>query len=108
MNDAVTVCCVDRFCSNMPAIAQDGDRIAEAKDFLQAMGDIDDSDAALFKLREQLEEMLTFASRKRTGGLIHDDYLCVRSEGGSNLDDLFLAGGKLVDGLIGINFSLDL
>ena len=38
----------NRFGSDVPAITQDADGVAEAEDFLHAMGDVYDGDAASF------------------------------------------------------------
>jgi len=38
--------------------------------------------------------MFGLASRKRTGGFIHDDDLRVLADGGGDLDHLLLAGGE--------------
>ena len=46
------------------AIAQDRDGITEMKNFLQTMRDVNDGDPALFQMRQQLEQVLTFVRGK--------------------------------------------
>lgn len=54
------------------AIPQDGYIIADADDFLQAMGNIDDGDAALFQILDQFKQHLDLRIGKRGCGFIHD------------------------------------
>src|SRR5207253_6850 len=48
-----------------------------------------------------------FANGKGTGWLVHDNDLRASAQGGGNLYELFLPGGKLVDGLVHIEIGFD-
>ena len=107
VDHAVVVGVGDLFRGHVPAIAQDGDFVAEAEDFLHAMGDVDDRDAALFQVGQQVEEVLALGERKGTRGFVHHDHPRMRAHRGGDLDDLLLPRAKSVDGQIHIDGSLD-
>src|SRR3989442_13910835 len=107
MNDAVGIGGRDAFGGNMPAIAQNGDGVAQAEYFFEAMGDVNYGDAALLELGEQRKKVLAFTGGKRTGGLVHDNDLRFGSQSRGDLHELLLAGGELAHGLIEIEVGPD-
>ena len=109
VDDALRVRLRDGFGGDVPAIAQHGDGVAQAEDFLHAMRDVEDGDAALLELGDELEEMFALGNRQRAGRLIHDDDAGVHADSGGDLHELLLAGAQLADGPIhvevGFNFA---
>ena len=75
LNDTLGIGFNNAFSGNVAAIAQNCDAVAQLENFLHAVRDINDGNAALLQLGQQLKKILAFFHRKRTGRFIHDDDL---------------------------------
>ena len=86
--------------------------IAGADDLDQLIERVEDRREALehvdarLELPEQLEQMLAFVGRERTGRLIHDDHARVSGYGGRDLNQLLLTCRKRCDGGVDIEIGL--
>jgi len=47
------------------AVAQDGDVVAQAEQFLHAVRDVDDGDAAFLQFAKEMEQVLAFPTLER-------------------------------------------
>ena len=55
------------------AIAQNGGAIADSLHFFQAMGNVNNGNAALLEILDHLEKMIDFVGRQHRRRLVHDD-----------------------------------
>jgi len=63
------------------SVAEDGDAIAEPKDFGEAVGDVNHGDAARFQTADQGKEVFGIGLREGTGGLVKDENAGAGSDG---------------------------
>ena len=90
------------------AVADDLDAVGQAEDFLQAMGDVDDGDAALLEQLHNLEHALDLVVRQRGGGLVHNQHLGVLLYGLRNFNHLLIAHRQVFHKLPGVDFDAQL
>ncbi len=57
-----------------PAVAQDGDPIAEVEHLFEAMGYVEDRDAVARKIADDREQLVALGTRKGCGRLVHRDH----------------------------------
>jgi hypothetical protein len=106
-DDAVRIGFADFLGGDMAAVAQHRDVVAQGEEFLNAVGDVDERDAAGFQLAHELEEIGGFGGGERAGGLVHHDDLGAGADGGGDLHELFAAGGERADDGVGIDVGAD-
>ena len=88
------------------AIAENGNVVANFHQFFQTMGDIDDGDAAPFKLPDNIEQDFDFRLAEGGGGLIHNQYARIFGQGARNFDQLLVANTQFPERSVGINIKL--
>ncbi len=79
----------------MLAVAHDGDPVAEGKDFIEPVADVDDADALSPQVADDLEEFLDLARGKRSRRFIHDEDAGFLQEGLGDLDRLLLGDRQI-------------
>ncbi len=84
-DDAVLVDLVDAAAVNILAVTEDRDFVADLKDLVHLVGDVDDADALLLQAADVFKQDVDLGVRDGRGRLIHDDDRCVT---GNRLDDL--------------------
>ena len=89
------------------AVAEDGDAVAKALDFLEAVRDVDQGDAAGLEAVDELEESLGLGQGERAGRFVHDDDAGAGADGAGDLDHLLLAGGELGHGSVDVDAGAD-
>ena len=77
------------------AIFKHGDRIAERKNLLHAVRNINNHAPFLTQFADDAKQMVDLARRKRAGRFIKCDNLCVTGERLGNLNHLPLADGEV-------------
>ena len=81
------------------AVAQHRDAVADAKDLVHLVRDVNDGDAAVLQLGDQAEEPLRRIVEQRTGRLVHQDDARVHAERAGDGHQLHLADGERRDRL---------
>ena len=76
-------------------VGEDGHAVADARDLVEAMGDVDDADAVGRELADDTEQDLDLAVVEDRGRLVHDQQLHVARERAADRDHL-LRGGTQV------------
>ena len=89
------------------AIAQDGHTVGELEDFIEAMGDINDTNAAGAQIANDGEEEAGFVAGKRRGRFVHDDDAGAGTEGAGDFDELLFGHGERADFGVGQNIGAD-
>ena len=79
------------------AVAQDRDPVADLLHLVQAMGDVDDGEAARLQVGDDAEQALDFALGQRGGRLVHHDDPRISREGAGDLHHLLLADREVAD-----------
>ena len=79
------------------AIPQHGDIVADAHDLFEAVGDVDDRDAALLEVVDDVEQGLHLGAAQRRAGLVHDEHAHLGGQRLGDLDDLLFADAQVVD-----------
>ena len=72
------------------AVAQHADAVGDREDFLHAVRDVDDADAAGPEVADHVEEDDLLGVGERGGGLVEDDGLGIHSQRAGDLDHLLL------------------
>ncbi len=80
--------------------------VANFHQFFQTMRDINDGDAAPFKLSDNIEQDFDFRLAEGGGGLIHNQYASIFGQGARNFDQLLMANTQFAKRSIGINIEL--
>ena len=89
------------------AVAKDGDPVGERESLVQAVADVDDADAVLLELADDLEEVVDLAQAQRGGGLVHDDDVRLVQEGLGDLDHLLLPDTQSADGGAWVDLEME-
>lgn len=58
----------------MVAVAEDGDGVGDLGEFVEAMGDVDDCDAAFCESADDAEEHFSFVAGEGGGGFIEHQH----------------------------------
>ena len=90
------VCHRDAGC-HRSSVFEDRDAVADLPDLLQAVRDVDDSDALGGQLLDDVEEVLDLLGVEHGRGLVHDDQLDVVREGACHADDLLVRRAEVAD-----------
>jgi hypothetical protein len=90
------------------AVAQDGDRVAEEKDLLEAVADVDAGDAAGPQPSDQRVEPIGLVLRQAARRLVEDDQLCALPDRRRDLQHLLLADGQVRNGALDVERNADL
>ena len=77
---------------NVATVAQDRDHVAEPEDLLHPMRNVNDGDAPLSQMDQQMEQVFAFVDRQGAGRLVHYDDSRPGADGGGDLNELLLAG----------------
>ena len=80
-----------------PAVTKDGDGVGHGQHFLEAMGDVDDRDAARGEIADDAEQHLHLRRAERGGRLVHQEHARVVHERAGDLDDLLHAERQRAD-----------
>ena len=78
-----------------PAVAQDGDAVAEPEDLVEPVGDVDDGDAVAPEEVDDPEQALDLARLERRGRLVHDHHAVVGGDRPGDGDHLLDAEAEL-------------
>jgi hypothetical protein len=81
---------------HVPAVAQHGDAIADHRDFLQAVRDVDDGDARRFERFDLREQTVDFVGGECCRRLVHHEDARVLRQRFGNLDDLLLSDAQFM------------
>ena len=98
--------------SDSGAVAQDGETIGGARDFLERVRDVEDGGAGLGELADEREEAVGVGGAEAAGGLVeHEDAEALsgglgRREGASDLDELAVGQGQGGDGRAEIDAAI--
>ena len=82
---------------NMVTISKHRDRVAQTKNLLHTMGDINHGETATLEVSQQSEESLALHRRERTGRFVKNQNSGPGTDGGGNLEELLLAGGQFAN-----------
>src|SRR5439155_23999416 len=80
---------------NRSPVPHDRDAAAHAKDFLQAMRDVDDRKSFTFELVYEAKELVQLPVGENRGGLVHNHHACLERKSLDNFHHLLLGEGKL-------------
>ena len=89
------------------AVAQDGDRVADGEDLVQAVGDEQHGRAALAQRAHDAEQPLDLEPGERRGGLVHDQHARVEAERLGDLDQLLVGDREAAHGLLGVELDAE-
>ena len=92
---------------DVAAVAQDGDGVAELENFLEAVGDVDNGEAAGLEGADEAEEFARFAEGEGTGRFVHDDDARAGADGRGDLDKLLAAGREGAEEGGGVEIGAD-
>ena len=73
-------------------VPENSQRIGNIKDFIDAVGNIDDRYALVTEVSDDTQHAFHFRHRQGRGWLIHDQDLYVGRKGPGDLNDLLLGG----------------
>ena len=95
----------DRDGGHAPPVAEHGDAVGDAEDLVEAVGDIDDADAARAEAPERVEEMLDVGLGQRRRRLVEDEDVGLDGERAADRDERALGGGKRRDADVGVDVA---
>ena len=93
---------------DVPPVAQHGDPIGAAKDFVQLVRDVEDRDAPRQQPVDNAEQPLDFRFGERARRLVHDEDRRVLREGLGDFHKLLVAHAERSHGLLGPDVALQL
>ena len=93
--------------ADLPAVAQDGDAIADLGDLLEPVRDVDDRPALGLERADDLEQPAGLAVGQRRGRLVHDHDLGVERQRLGDLDHLSLRDAQLLDRRLRVEIETD-
>ena len=94
-HDVVHVDVLDVLRTHICTVTQDGNAIAEFKDFFHSVGNIDDGNALFTQALDKLEQALGLTLGEGCGRLVHDEHLCVNHERLTDFHHLLLTDGQI-------------
>ena len=97
VDQPLTIHLRDRERIDVLAVAQDADVVAQVKDFVKTVRDIDDRDAFRAQLLDDAEHDFQLTVGQNGRRLIHDQNLGIVVDGVHDLDDLFFCHGQRRD-----------
>ena len=81
----------------VPAVAEDGDTIADREDLLELVRNVEDRDALAPQAPDRLEERLGLVERDRGGRLVEEQDARVQRQGAGDFDQLLLCRAEALD-----------
>ena len=85
-----------------PAVAQDGDALAQSEDLLEPVRDEEDCDARLAQRRGHAEQPVDLDGRQRRRRLVHHDHARIERERLCDLDELLLRDRQAAGDAVGV------
>ena len=89
------------------AVAQHGHVVADLEDFIQAVGDIDDCDALLLQIGDDLKKTAHLLRRERGRRFIHDNDIRLAGQRFGDLHDLALGDAQILDQALRVDRAVD-
>ena len=89
------------------AVAQRDDAVGALLDFVEAMGDEDDADAARLQFGDDLEQTVGLGQRQARGRLVHDDDLGAQRQRLGDLDQLALRQRQIGHQRVGLEVGAE-
>lgn len=86
-------------------ITEDGDAVTERAQFFEAMGDVNDADAAVTQLADNAKDLASFGFGERGGGLVEDQQAGALRDGTADFDELPAGGTEVFDAGFGIEME---
>ncbi len=90
------------------AVAQHGDAIADRKDFVEFVRDVDARDASTAQIAQDVEQDQDFVLGERGGRFVQDEDPGILRKRFDDLDELLLPDAELRHGQGGIDLDLEL
>ena len=108
LNQALLVGIFDIECADILPVPQDGNPVTDLKQLVQAVRDVDDGDALLLQIPDDVEEPSLFLDRDGGGRLVQNQDAGVAQDGLADLDDLAVGHGQFADPGLGRDVALEL
>ena len=88
-----------------PTVAKNGDAVGDPEDFVEAMGDIDDADAAVAQAAQRLQQPLDVGAGKRRGWLVEHKDIGLDRKRPADRHQRPLGGGQGGDRHVGVEVA---
>ena len=89
------------------AVAENGDPVADLKEFLKTVGYVDNGNPCGLQLFHDLKQPLLLFHGDGSGGFVHDHHLGILYHGLGDLNDLAVGHGQLTDQGLGRNIAAE-
>src|SRR6266404_783087 len=89
--------------SDCAPVAEYGYAIADLKDLIKLVRNINKADATFSQFAENAEERFNFRASQRRGGLVKDEHARILGKGLGNLDQLLLTDAQVAERCMSIN-----